>query len=255
MSQRRSAFTLIELLVVIAIIAILASILFPVFGRARENARRSSCQSNLKQIGLGLTQYLQDYDEKMPNSAFGAATADTNAVNYKWMDAIYPYIKSEQIFVCPSDSDSKYIYWGRLGSLGLTSTHDYGSYGQNGAYRLTGDSQTPPRSAAYLVSLPAIASPSTTVWATDTNNREEANGSFGFSWDSPATNPNVVTGASGFKQLEKIVARHLETTNVLFCDGHVKSMKLDALAAKKSIVDPLDGATKSVMPLFTIEDE
>ena len=71
-------FTLIELLVVIAIIAILAAILFPVFGRARENARRSSCQSNLKQIGLGLIQYSQDYDEKLIH-----ATLPTNG-NVKW---------------------------------------------------------------------------------------------------------------------------------------------------------------------------
>src|SRR4028119_1405257 len=60
------AFTLIELLVVIAIIAILAAILFPVFGRARENARRSTCQSNLKQMGLGISQYIADYDGWMP---------------------------------------------------------------------------------------------------------------------------------------------------------------------------------------------
>src|SRR5476649_2802466 len=65
-TQHAGAFTLIELLVVIAIIAILAAILFPVFARARENARRASCQSNLKQIGLGITQYCQDYDERMP---------------------------------------------------------------------------------------------------------------------------------------------------------------------------------------------
>jgi prepilin-type N-terminal cleavage/methylation domain-containing protein len=64
----RKAFTLIELLVVIAIIAILASILFPVFARARENARRTSCLSNLKQIGMGFMQYTQDYDEKYPMS-------------------------------------------------------------------------------------------------------------------------------------------------------------------------------------------
>src|SRR6476619_5175287 len=63
---KKKAFTLIELLVVIAIIAILAAILFPVFGRARENARRSSCQSNLKQIGLGIAQYTQDNDEAYP---------------------------------------------------------------------------------------------------------------------------------------------------------------------------------------------
>ena len=66
--NKRSAFTLIELLVVIAIIAILAAILFPVFARARENARRTSCLSNLKQIGLGVLQYTQDYDEKLPDA-------------------------------------------------------------------------------------------------------------------------------------------------------------------------------------------
>lgn len=101
-------FTLIELLVVIAIIAILAAILFPVFGRARENARRSSCQSNLKQIGLGILQYTQDFDEKYPGCFInepglpaGGNTCD-NRVSYAQM--IYPYVKSSQIFVCPSDS-------------------------------------------------------------------------------------------------------------------------------------------------------
>ncbi len=249
--SRRFAFTLIELLVVISIIAILAAILFPVFGRARENARRSSCQSNLKQIGLGLTQYLQDYDEKMPNSAFGAATLKTNAANYKWMDAIYPYVKSQQLFVCPSDAEAKYTFQGNAPAEG---TQDYGSYGQNGAYSAAGDAQTPPRSSGlYLVSLAQIAAPSSTVWATDTDNREEANGSFGFLW--PTTAPPITSNARGQKRLDKIVERHLETSNVLFCDGHVKALKLSALAAKKSLVDPVDGATKEVLPLFTIEDD
>ncbi len=252
MMPHRSAFTLIELLVVISIIAILAAILFPVFGRARENARRSSCASNLKQIGLGLTQYLQDYDERMPNSAFGSAASDTNLSNYKWMDAIFPYVKSEQLFVCPSDSNAKYVFQANAPAAG---THDYGSYGQNGAYRLAGDAQTPPRSAAYGVSLAQIASPAGTVWATDTDNREETNGSFGFSWDNAASNPVISTNTRGQKRLDKIVERHLESSNVLFCDGHVKALKIDALAAQKSLVDPLDGATKSVMTFFTIEDD
>ncbi len=93
--MKRKAFTLIELLVVIAIIAILAAILFPVFARARENARRASCMSNLKQIGLGVMQYTQDYDEFMPDN-----------VGYPngWGAAIYPYIKSTNVFACPDDS-------------------------------------------------------------------------------------------------------------------------------------------------------
>ena len=99
-------FTLIELLVVIAIIAILAAILFPVFARARENARASACQSNLKQIGLGMLQYSQDYDENYVAPFYGSNQGNntaTDGVNsWKWMDAIYPYVKNEQIFNCPS---------------------------------------------------------------------------------------------------------------------------------------------------------
>src|SRR3954466_7852291 len=97
--SRNRAFTLIELLIVIAIIAILAAILFPVFGRARENARRSSCQSNLKQIGLGFAQYTQDYDEKMPYNSYGYVSATVNPGD--WMDTIQPYTKSYQVLVCP----------------------------------------------------------------------------------------------------------------------------------------------------------
>src|SRR6478609_7479917 len=92
-------FTLIELLVVIAIIAILAAILFPVFARARENARRSSCQSNLKQIGLGVMQYAQDYDEILPRSRL----YKTDTAWIPWQSGIQPYVKSAQIFRCPSN--------------------------------------------------------------------------------------------------------------------------------------------------------
>lgn len=94
----RQAFTLIELLVVIAIISLLVAILFPVFGRARESARRSSCASNMRQIGLGVTQYTQDYDEHFPvgSSTFGDR-------GNGWAGQIYPYIKSSQVFTCPSD--------------------------------------------------------------------------------------------------------------------------------------------------------
>src|SRR5689334_10345663 len=95
-----NGFTLIELLIVIAIIAILAAILFPVFSRARENARRSSCQSNLKQLGLGFLQYSQDFDEYIPRYQYGSCC--TPNTQYNWHDAIYAYVRSVQVYNCPS---------------------------------------------------------------------------------------------------------------------------------------------------------
>jgi len=95
--MKRKAFTLIELLVVIAIIAILAAILFPVFATAREKARQTACLSNQKQLALGIIQYTQDYDEYLPNG-----DSQTNQPT-GWAGQIYPYIKSANVYVCPSD--------------------------------------------------------------------------------------------------------------------------------------------------------
>ena len=104
-SHRSSGFTLIELLVVIAIIAILAAILFPVFARAREKARQSSCLSNEKQMALGILMYAQDYDEMFPLARRWNTVYEEPVVtpaNLVWFQAIRPYVKNEQIFLCPS---------------------------------------------------------------------------------------------------------------------------------------------------------
>lgn len=113
---RREAFTLIELLVVIAIIAILAAILFPVFAQAREAARKTACLSNMKQVGLAIMMYCQDYDEGYPVNSWdagpiGDADNDTGSANYdsavQWLWQIQPYIKNRQLYVCPSDPNPK----------------------------------------------------------------------------------------------------------------------------------------------------
>ena len=99
-SRPQCAFTLIELLVVIAIIGLLAAILFPVFGRVRENAKRSSCLSNMKQIMMGTMQYTQDNDERIPILVSVTAPGE-----YPWFQRLQPYVKSKSVFHCPSDVD------------------------------------------------------------------------------------------------------------------------------------------------------
>ncbi len=120
----KRGFTLIELLVVIAIIAILAAILFPVFARAREKARQSSCLSNMKQLMLAFQMYVQDYDEV------------TNLVLYgpdecHWYNTFVPYIKNDDVLICPSDPDLPVAYaqpyhWGYYHLYKRSATSSYG---------------------------------------------------------------------------------------------------------------------------------
>jgi len=233
----RPAFTLIELLVVIAIIAILAAILFPVFARARENARRSSCMSNLKQIGLGILQYTQDYDEKMPRAWY---IDPFNTSAYWWQDATSPYLKSTQIFVCPSATGAAAIYTTR-------TARQWGSYSMNSVYWAEGLGIQAP--ANNGMSLAAIDSVATTIEAHD------GNGSYQLAWANKSEQPTGPVMVGGMKTLSKqgtngvdtgegaLVERHLETTNALFCDGHAKSMKSDALLAQST-----DGYLKYFTP-------
>ncbi len=130
--MRRRGFTLIELLVVIAIIAILAAILFPVFAKAREKARTSSCLNNCKQLGLAIMQYAQDYDERYPLAVY----YDGAGVLRFWIDGILPYAKNQQLLDCPSHRGapstcttcSNSIAFGRFGDLGYGFNHYYTNY-------------------------------------------------------------------------------------------------------------------------------
>jgi prepilin-type N-terminal cleavage/methylation domain-containing protein/prepilin-type processing-associated H-X9-DG protein len=105
-----SAFTLIELLVVIAIIAILAAIIFPVFAQAREKARQTACLSNMRQIGMALSMYMQDYDEQSVHTHHDLESGETIANLYPWYQPLQPYIKNGNIFRCPSLNDTPTLF-------------------------------------------------------------------------------------------------------------------------------------------------
>ena len=125
----RRGFTLIELLVVIAIIAILAAILFPVFQKVRENARRTSCLSNEKQLGLAFVQYSQDGDEKLPNGIWSRFNDNNVGRQYEgvgWAAQLYPYVKSTGVYKCPDDSTT-----GAAATATTLATYPV-SYGYNG---------------------------------------------------------------------------------------------------------------------------
>jgi prepilin-type N-terminal cleavage/methylation domain-containing protein/prepilin-type processing-associated H-X9-DG protein len=215
----RKAFTLIELLVVIAIIAILASILFPVFGRARENARRSSCQSNLKQIGLGVMQYTQDYDEKFPLYRDTFYVAQPGYI-FGWADAIQPYLKSEQIYQCPSNSD---VVPDRTLATPTPAQAGYVDYAYNTA--LGSQAGTNPASGAGI-NLSALESSSLTVMFVESfvqNTAAAAPSNAGTARNATRGGGSTTAPIGSVSNLQ--ADRHLEGSNVSFADGHVKWTK------------------------------
>jgi len=212
----KRAFTLIELLVVVAIIALLAAILFPAFERAREMARRAACESNLKQIGLGIAQYVADNDEIM------VGVGNANNVNGSWKCWIAPYINNHDVFYCP-DGGYKSPY--SVGSLrenlnadGFPScyTANGGTDSSYGVYNSACENDAMPWGCTPMSMLTDLyvgknvsqfVNPSQLLLVTEGGVRGGAS-------------PNWSSG-----QDFAIWAGHDGMMNVLFADGHVKAMK------------------------------
>ncbi len=225
----RRAFTLVEILIVLFVVGVLAALLFPTFARARENARRSSCQSNLKQIGLGILQYVRDYDETFP-----LAYADSDGsgaynpyLDNGWMQILQPYIKSTAVFQCPSE-DKNYF--------------------------------PPLRATDYWYSAPVsqtdnmnvVAKPSQTVMCGDGVGMPAAfvatHGAIAYKGDAPSLKYNRDIWDIGEKTEGKGGRRHLSGLNLLFCDGHVKWYKPATVGA--ATVD--ENAPNTNTPTFRV---
>jgi len=214
-NSHKKAFTLIELLVVIAIISILASILFPVFARARENARRASCLSNLKQIGIGVMMYVQDYDETYPASK-NYVTGDS------WYNIVQPYIKSEQVFICPN---------------GYTDNIALGNYGAN--YEILtflGSSGAPTVITTPPLKMAALQSASQIYMIMDYGHSFVRYSNIydhsGADWDylpgmgeGGATCTVTEYSAWGGRINDCQNGRHFGGVNISFADGHAKWIK------------------------------
>ncbi|MGQ9731394.1 MAG: DUF1559 family PulG-like putative transporter [Candidatus Zipacnadales bacterium] len=187
----RRGFTLIELLVVIAIIAILAAILFPVFARAREKARQTSCLNNLKQIGLGALMYSSDYDEILP--------VGDRVNSVWWYDIIQPYIKNTQIYRCPS-----YLAGATLG-YGISKCMMCPHWCSHTDWPAEAQIQRPAEIVFVADSQTWLACSWLVAWA------------------------NVCAAMCNPDRQIPANTRHNEGSNLVFCDGHAKWMAARAI--------------------------
>ncbi len=194
--MKRRGFTLIELLVVIAIIAILAAILFPVFARAREKARQTSCLSNVKSLVLGALMYAQDHDEVLP---FAHSYGDW------WYESLEPYLKNTQILTCPSK---------RAYPIGY-------AWNYNGCGYQPGTTWSPTRTGAIYdgctLGIYLSPGPSQTIMLAD-------------NWVGGSSSQRLYL----YRQIDRREGRHNGTDNYGFVDGHAKALAPTSTAVQSS---------------------
>jgi prepilin-type N-terminal cleavage/methylation domain-containing protein/prepilin-type processing-associated H-X9-DG protein len=255
--MKKRGFTLIELLVVIAIIAILAAILFPVFAQAREKARQITCVSNMKQIGLGVLQYQQDYDESFPMLHYN----DAKGNEVRWFDAVGPYIKNGNIY----SYDGYYSGAGGIWSCPDQPTIQPAGYGPN--YDLFREGQ--PYATPQDIKISTLDTPSDTIMMVEKGENDGNSSWLQFqTWEGnwttgggtaanndtypnhldilpihdcdyqASTNAPSYGNWNGCSMMPRY--RHNGTTDVLFNDGHVKSMTKGSINWYKNIYVPAD---------------
>ena len=216
----KHAFTLIELLVVIAIIAILATILFPVFATAREKARQTSCASNQKQLSLGFAMYSQDYDETLLDYA-------VQQQYYLWNVAFESYIQNKQVHICPNATqitNATPNVWGE--TIG-DSAHAWHCYQYTGSYAYNGWLYCHSR-PGFVCKISQIQTPSSTMLLADSIwiDAWVPNGD-----TSCPKQYNTQTGANNGNDMGRLcIARHTGGVNMAFVDSHVKWKKLENLS-------------------------